>query len=115
MFIKIATGRDAATGEGLQYGFKGTAAFGLKSGLEIPKRSAAEFHTFDFASHKQSYGHALHSTGRKTRGDFFPEERTERVSEEPVDDSPGFLSLDQVFIEFPSVANSLQNCRFCDF
>ena len=115
MFIKISPGSDSLPAERLEDRFKFVPSLDLKSRFQVPEGTAAELHAFDFPHDQQADGHALNSPGRKTSRDLFPQQRAERVAVKSIHDSPSFLSLNEVFIQLPSILNGFKDRRLCDF
>ena len=70
----------------------------------------------DFAFLLDHYfdGHGLHASGRQTARDFLPEQRTDLVADDAVENAAGLLSHDLVRIDPPRLGKCLLNRRFGD-
>ena len=114
---EIATGGDTRTVDGDQARTETTRA-GLCTGVErrgnIPVRRRLERHPLAFTLDDDASGHRLDAAGRELRHDLLPENRADLVTVETVEDAAGFLSIDEVGVEFAGVFGGSTDCRLGD-
>ena len=74
-------------------------------GFEVPVRGGDEEGALGLAEDEEPDGHALHAARREARGDLPPQERRDGVADEPIEDAPRLLGLDEVGVD---VARALE-------
>jgi hypothetical protein len=69
--------------------------------------TADEAHPLALALDDQAHGDGLHAPGREPRRDLLPEHRRHLVAEEPVEDAPRLLRLDELLVDGARVRERL--------
>jgi len=85
-----------------------------ENGLQRPVLAGRKGTNLPFAVDDDPYGDRLNPPRRKTGANLAPEKRAKRIADEPVDDSPGLLRVDQVLVDFARLGERLLDCRFGD-
>src|SRR5690606_32864042 len=104
--VEVATLRHPGTVDRDQPGFEATrlaGAAGIERGHQIPVVSRAEGHAFAFAVDDQPGSDALHAACREALHHLAPQHRGDLVAVQAVEDAPGLLGVDEVFVDVTRV------------
>ena len=80
----------------------------------VPKARLLKANALALALDNHSKRRALHPTGRQAVGNFFPDQRRERVTDQPIQHSARFLRAHQAHVDFASLLQGLLDRRFGD-
>src|SRR5690606_34189662 len=90
--VEVTARGDAGAVDGDQGGVEGGGVAVLgEPADEVPIGGGGEGHPLAFALHDDADRHGLHSTGRQTGGDLFPQDGRHLVSVETVEDAASLL------------------------
>ena len=88
-------------------GREGLAGRGREDRLQRPVLAGREGGDLALALHDQAHRDGLHAPGRQPRADLPADQRAERVADEPVDDPPRLLGIDEVRVDLARMGEGL--------
>ena len=118
--VEVTSGRDAHTVDGNQAGGEAgrgggrVGHAGIQFSQDVPVRGAAEGHPLPLALHDDPRRDRLHPTGRQLGGDLLPQDRTDLVAVQAVQDAARLLGVDQVDVKITRVLGGRPDRRLGD-
>ena len=88
-----------------EFGVEATAGL-LEGGLEIPVAATAECPTCPLPLDQQAHSNGLNATRGQAPGHFFPQQGRQGVSDQTIQDPPGFLGMNQFHVELARLVQS---------
>ena len=84
------------------------------AGVDFPVLFRDERFNFTFTLHHQADRDGLHAPGRKTTGDFFPQQRRNHIAHHAVHKTTRLLGVNPIDIQFARLFKGLTNSVFGD-
>ena len=114
-FVKIRPRGQFFAVQGHQLGFKGAIVQAGQRRLQVPIGSGFERSPGPFPNHQHPHRHGLHPPCRQARRDFFPQQRRQGVTHQAIENSAGFLGMNEVIVHLATVLNGRSNGLFRNF
>ncbi len=103
--VEVLAGGDPVAVEPHEGG--GEPGVGGEGGLQVPVVGGHERHALALPLDHQAHGRRLHPPRGQRRSDLAPQHLGHGVAEEPVDDAPGLLGVDQAGVDVAGLLDRL--------